>query len=1149
MKMVKQLVALLFLCSCQGSFLHAITKRLPPRVGDDAVFPTVSSVRTNPPVVGPGSTLVINFTPSEPLSTLPIITLALPAAPYPAQATLLADGSYEASFGPFLSGADGAWPAVVDLVDAAANLAPAQPLGSIIFDFRAPQIVSLAAAPAVVGVGKTATLSLVATEPLSAPPQITVSCGGTEYPATVSSGTETLFFQAWPAPSAAITTTCSCSVAMTDVAKNSVTYDVADCLALDTVVPDAGAFDASALMHFRAPVGSATVAPGHFLVASTLDASADPSTSTIPASVFADDVVEVRAYADAAGTQLLGVSKRENGHFPAISLTLVDAPTIFVVGVDAAGNQSALVPVKHGRWLASTRGKVAGKQAPNPHQLFSATRLSGRIPPVSPEHGDLALSPLSVSVGASFVRLGGPSAPLPSLGHAAALDRWRNRIVMIGGGNDTWEWTGARWIHPLLDDPEGDGDPDPTSNGSAMAFDEITGEMVLHDGEKTWLYNGRSWRVVATLHRGFASMTYDAARAMVVIFSGVHPACLVAGQGPGCSNILGWDGDSWNVLDAADPGPVPNPRAYSRMAYDRDRGVVVLIGGTRPGPLPSCDGSPSQLCESIWEWDGAWHRRCDGVPGSDTCSAFPLGFSGGAAAYDETQHAVVFATGATAGVYVDTMGLWNGQDWTLLGPTGPTGAWPRQRTFAAAATAPDGRFWLHGGGTYPATCDGGTSTCATIWTLEQRRWLRPQQMDFMPPARQDAEIASAPSGATYMLGGNGASGPTGDPLPWFFDGTGWLAIAPSGDPSSGNQSPLARIDHAIAFDAGRNTLVIFGGTSAAGGGCNEGVLCDYWWELGEDKTWRRRCDGAPAGDTCTGSLPEGRVGARMAYAAWASQPHAVVMVGGFSPFTCDGDATGNCRGVYSWNGTGFARGPDLPAQGLENGAFAFDPIGDRLVYFGGTQRNAGTYDETFVFNGTSWTQIATSPACRPPARADGTMFFSPGIARIVLIRGNANLISVPTDDGWMLVGDCWQPLAFTDPEGDRSVVNMGRSGHGASVFFGDNPANAATWRFDDGAGARSAAIFRVDFHTLDALPAATVTRLTTSVSGSGFDLMVWNGGSYVPAPTSITDGSVLARLFADGQPALDLAARSQATGYGANVQLTGIEAQVDYVLP
>jgi N-acetylneuraminic acid mutarotase len=140
---------------------------------------------------------------------------------------------------------------------------------------------------------------------------------------------------------------------------------------------------------------------------------------------------------------------------------------------------------------------------------------------------------------------------------------------------------------------------------------------------------------------------------------------------------------------------------------------------------------------------------------------------------------------------------------------------------------------------------------------------------------------------------------------------------------------------------------------------------------------------------------------------------------------------------------------------------AMATLGSKVVLFGGADAT-GPHDDTWTFDGTTWTQL--TPAASPPARRDGAMATLGG--KVVLFGGYAYVTSdastdqvVLFDDTWTFDGTTWTqitPAASPSPRFDTAMAELG----GKVVLFGGEnsttdvpPASLAayfndTWVFD-----------------------------------------------------------------------------------------------------
>src|SRR5438552_2729789 len=98
----------------------------------------------------------------------------------------------------------------------------------------------------------------------------------------------------------------------------------------------------------------------------------------------------------------------------------------------------------------------------------------------------------------------------------------------------------------------------------------------------------------------------------------------------------------------------PQPRLAHSMAFDSNRGRVILFGG---------DSLRSQLLNDTWAWDGEfWTQVADLGPSPRV---------GHAVAYDSArQRVVLFGGKLTAQDARDTW-EWDGEDWTQVADDGP----------------------------------------------------------------------------------------------------------------------------------------------------------------------------------------------------------------------------------------------------------------------------------------------------------------------------------------------------------------------------------------------------------------------------------------------------------------------------------------------
>jgi hypothetical protein len=228
----------------------------------------------------------------------------------------------------------------------------------------------------------------------------------------------------------------------------------------------------------------------------------------------------------------------------------------------------------------------------------------------------------------------------------------------------------------------------------------------------------------------------------------------------------------------------------------------------------------------------------------------------------------------------------------------------------------------------------------------------------------------------------------------------------------------ARAAHAMAWDAARQKLILFGGGSRA--------LGDTWeWD---GARWTLR--------TPTNS-PPGRLHHRMVYDAFRQR---IVLFGGR-------DETQALFGdTWEWDGvTWVQRTPAISAPPRADHAMVYDSARRRVVLFSGYGAN-GYHSDTWEWDGASWTQ--RTPQLTPPARYLHAMAYDEVRQRTVLLGGYR---SAPLSDHWEWDGTNWAVRAGPLPPG-RAYHSLSWDGARARiVLFGGQSASSLltdTWEWD-----------------------------------------------------------------------------------------------------
>lgn len=196
--------------------------------------------------------------------------------------------------------------------------------------------------------------------------------------------------------------------------------------------------------------------------------------------------------------------------------------------------------------------------------------------------------------------------------------------------------------------------PELTRYGAAMVYDEAREVVVLFGGatlgadgkaapqNDTWLWDGKTWRRMQPANppspRAFHAMVYDPARRVTLLFGGSSDD-----GATGLDDTYVWDGERWSP---ANVNPRPAARCKHSLAFDADRKVVVLYGGSEQ--------------RDTWEWDG-------GSWGLMQAKSYPKYRTGPGLAYSPNDHRVLLFGGSGRD---GTAWTWDGKAWTSAKKTG-----------------------------------------------------------------------------------------------------------------------------------------------------------------------------------------------------------------------------------------------------------------------------------------------------------------------------------------------------------------------------------------------------------------------------------------------------------------------------------------------
>jgi len=422
-------------------------------------------------------------------------------------------------------------------------------------------------------------------------------------------------------------------------------------------------------------------------------------------------------------------------------------------------------------------------------------------------------------------RTGEGTSPDPRHSQAMAYDRRQKKTLLFSGmvygskPSDTWEWDGAtgRWteLSPAGGSPPGRG-------AHSLAFDSSTGRIILFGGDfagekhgDLWEFDGErgSWTdITASVDnppaRSTASMVYDSARMKIVLFGGTAEETRF-------NDVWEWNGLSGNWSERTEEGERPLERSAHAMVYDEARHKVVIHAGYQT----------QMSFWDTWEWDpatGFWERQ------------YPLGSDPGRRVshghtYDSGRGKVVIYAGCFKGYCYPPLGdLWewdgHSDEWIEIGFHGEV---PERRN-APELTYDSlrGRVIMFGGCSRTEFTHKCEESYNDLWEWDgsTATWAELEPAGELPPSRIGHKtIFDSTRGAVVLFAGNGNDEEMMDDIwSWSSAADEWVEHDPGGS------RPKARTEHAMAFDASRGKIVVFGGTFAT-----QSFLGDTWeWDAG-----------------------------------------------------------------------------------------------------------------------------------------------------------------------------------------------------------------------------------------------------------------------------------------------------------------------------
>jgi len=284
------------------------------------------------------------------------------------------------------------------------------------------------------------------------------------------------------------------------------------------------------------------------------------------------------------------------------------------------------------------------------------------------------------------------------------------------------------------------------------------------------------------------------------------------------------------------------------------------------------------------------------------------------------------------------------------------------------------------------------------WTWDGSNWTQRVPANS-PPARNFHAMAyDSLHQQVVLFGGSTSSYLSLLSDTWVWDGSNWAQKSPA-------NSPPARFNHAMAYDAAHGQVVLFGG-------CCRDVTSDT------QDTW------VWDGSNWAQKFPANNPGPRDTHAMAYDSSHQQIVL-----FSGQLNVSGQNFSVYSdtwvWDGSSWTQKfPANSPPGRRYLGMASEPTHGRVLLFGGLVLGSPgdlmghPVSDTWIWDGSNW--IDQSPIQRPPARFSAALAYSV-TGDIVMFGGfPSNYASdPPLSDTWV-----WNPFLSLRP----STLNFGFSG-------------------------------------------------------------------------------------------------------------------------
>jgi hypothetical protein len=1082
-------------------------------MAESSHLPAVFSVDNAPPVltacgtppesaVMVGEEVVFNLTVGETIPEAPVVTLGdivMTLDPTPLCTPGTGEVAYTYRYTPDGSEGQGAQAVVVQARDAAGNTTT-ETMDVVTFDFDAPTLLSTSAEPQTARQGQTIFYSVTASEPLAAPPTMTVSGAGT---LSFTHQTGTTYTFAYTTTGAETDGTYAVSFGLEDAAGNTATESGTG-FDIDVSVPTIASLAVDRTLYSdETNFDSVTVTfnTGEDVDAATLDVKIDGN--DMSCAPYQSSTPNYTCTYTVAGTE-------SEGSVP-----------ISVSVADAAGNSNFDSLITEFDFTAPTVGSATVQILPGTgNPLASPTRVTDqttiRVRFVTSE--DLSANPVvststPASLGFTLVNANGRDYEYgythSGLGGTQGTYSVQAQVTDVVGNSATHGLT--------LPAPGFVLDTQAPSPPDVSTVDSI-------------VYRRKPWGIDDT---GTA-------------LDGVPQFTLEGQSGAVESNATAFayfGGESSALADSTDVGTaqeIGSQKAASNGSFPAfqlnraDRQVVYVAAADEAGNLSDADGNASNGIQAAGVLDVQWTGSFGGkTTGNTLINPHVLRHS---------ESFVENGTGRLAGAPRSRSDQVEAADYTVLdtvdGTSLSTDGNPRVMQRLTSDTAGPDPGWRTTDSVVEAVYDsirgvyvffafGNDGEGGETWEWDGNdTWLQvcgPGTACTSPQGRVNFAMAFDKStGETILFGGRAFNGPCEDGAgypyrctnTWGWNGSEWNLLC---DPGSGCTSPNGQEYLSMAHSEARGRTVVFGGRQTA-------TPSDELWEW-DGMGWTQACGN---GTTCSG--PSARSEAAMAY---DNKRDRIYLFGGRqNGGNCSGAPDSMCGDLWSWNGaswsnectTCYSSGGPTPRKWA---AMAYDATRDHLLLGGGEQGGGslggcGNYsdcDDLWRWNGSDWSQLCGSPtACTNiDTRVLHTMAFDSKRRRTLSFG-----YDFPAHQAWEWDGASWREACWEGgacPTNNHSEFAMAyhRTNDRVVTFggyaFGDPYVNHAnTWEWNGNrwdtvcSGGCTPPTARRD-HAMAALTNSTLVMFGGYTSTYNDETWAWDGADWTQcSSTTCTTG-------------------------------------------